>query len=112
MKLIFVLFLLCLYTTNSFCQTKEKISVFKDSKVKVINFVIDKDPNKLPLVNLTIQNNTRKDLIFTKAVLILMEFRKHPLSSSSSNELVSRTLTPIAGRDLAIPDSPNTYKYG
>ncbi|MDB5002862.1 MAG: hypothetical protein JWQ34_1087 [Mucilaginibacter sp.] len=108
-KTIILLLLVCL---DTFGQKKERITIFKDSKVKIINFVIDKDPNRLPILNFTIQNNTKETIIFTTVALVLIEFKKHPLSSSGNNDLISKALTPIAGLDLPIPIIPNTYIYG
>ncbi len=110
MKSTFTLILICL-CLNALCQKKEKISFFKDSKVKIISFVIDKNPNRLPVASITVQNNTKGNLIFTKVALILIECKKHPLSSSGGNDLISKALTPIAGLDLLIPLLPGTYVY-
>lgn len=110
MRTIIVILIMVFCNLTSSGQ-KTKISYFKESKIKIINFIVDKDPNKLPVVTLTILNNTREDIIFNKISLTLYEFKKHPLSSSSNNDLVSKALTPIAGFDIPIPLQPNTYLF-
>lgn len=112
MKLTILHISLLLAYLTAVCQTKEKISILKDSKIKIINEVVDKDPNKLPIINFTIQNNSKEKIIFTTVALELINFKKHPLSSSSNNDLLSKELTPIAGYDLSMPIIPNTYLFG
>lgn len=95
---------------GAFAQNK-KLSFFRESRIKIINLNIDTNPNKLPLLTFTIINKTKENIIFNKIALNLIEFKKHPLSSSGNNGLTSKALTPIAGLDLSIPSQPNTYIY-
>jgi len=106
---LFFLILLFFYL-QSFGQ-KEKIKIFNDSKISIINFVVDKNPNKLPILTFTILNKTKKPIIFNRVAIYLIDFKKHPLSSSSNNELQSKLLTPIAGLDLDLPIEISNYLY-
>jgi hypothetical protein len=104
-----LLFIISLFSLQaSFAQ---KLTYFKSTRVKIINFVVDKDPNKLPLLSFTILNNSKKNIILNKIVLSLKEFKKHPLSTSSNDNLESKVLTPMAGLDLNIPTDVSNYQY-
>jgi len=90
---------------------KSKLTILKNSKIKIVNFNIDDNPNKLPLLVFTILNKTRSNIIFNQIVLTLIDFKKNPRSSSSNSDLLSKLLTPIAGLDLTMPNEANTYLY-
>lgn len=106
---ITVLFLI-VFNSLSFSQNPQ-ISFFNDTNIKIINFSLDNDPNNLPLLTFTILNNSRKEIIFTKLLLNLNYFKKHPTSSSSNNKIESKELKPIGYWDLNIPAEENTYLY-
>jgi hypothetical protein len=110
MKLGIIILILLVSYFSSFGQ-KSQFSILKESKIKIINFDLNKDPNKLPLLTFTILNRTKENIIFNRIVLVLKEFKKHPTSSSSNSDLKSKELTPIAGLDLSIPIQENTYTY-
>jgi len=90
---------------------QEKLSLYKESKIKIINLTVDQNPNNFPLLTFSLLNNTRKDIIFTKLLLNLHYFKKHPLSSTSNNKLESKELKPIGTWDLDLPEDVNTYLY-
>ena len=98
---------------NSFLFNKlsERFYV-KEPKIKIINYTIDKNPNKLPILNFTILNSTKDNIIINKLRLNLHYFKKHPLSSSSNNKLESKELKPIGSWDLNLPtEINNAYLY-
>lgn len=90
---------------------QKRLSLFKDSKLIIVNSTIDKDPNSLPLLYFTILNKTRNDIIFNRVYLNISYFKKLPNSSSSNSKLVSKILTPIVVWNLNMPTAENTYLY-
>lgn len=110
MKTRFIILLVFFFYNTAFAQ-KSKLAIFKESKIKIIGFDIDNDPNKLPILTFTIQNSTKENIIFNRILLNLYYIKKYPLSSSSNNALESKELTPIAGVDLNIPILQDTYMY-
>jgi hypothetical protein len=106
-----LLFLILLFVNVIAFGQKSKLTILKESKIKIISFNIDNDPNRLPLLDFTILNKTKNSIIFNKIVLNIIEFKKNPRSSSSSNDLTSKVLIPIAGLDLTMPNEVNTYLY-
>lgn len=110
MKFSSIVLVLIVSSLVSFAQ-KSKLSIFKESKISIINFDVDKDPNSLPIITLTILNKTKESIIFNRIALNLTNFKKNPTSASSGNYLTSKALSPIAGLDMTMPYEENTYIY-
>lgn len=111
MKKILVSTALLFYFIPAVGQQK-RIKVFNDKQIKIINQNIDSNPNKLPILTFTISNKSKEDVVFTNIFLGISDFVKHPLSSSSENELTSKVLNPIGGLDLPLPTQINGYLFG
>lgn len=110
MRLVLLLFIILSVHLNSNGQ-QSPISFSKQKRIKIINFIIDTDPNKLPVLTFTILNKTKNPIIFNRIILFLKKIRKYPISSSSNNGLISKSLTPIAGFDMELPIQEDTYVY-
>ncbi|WP_426586048.1 hypothetical protein [Mucilaginibacter sp. R-33] len=109
MKYALILFF-NVFSLTAFSQSN-KLSLFKEKKIKIVNTYLDDEPNKLPLLTITILNSTKQNIIFNRILVNIIQFKKHPTSSSNNGDLISRALSPIAALDLNLQQKEDSYLY-